>query len=342
MPEEIKVGNVVVKRGELKKGYIDGVELNNGLKVDIPVLVANGAEDGETLLLMSTEHGNEIAGIEVILQIMNAHVDPMKLSGVVIGIPVANPTGFMGNRGSSWVDNRDVFSVNADMPGGSSTATIAYNLWKEAVSKADIWISMHGNVDPDALPFTSINTSDPETKEKHMALAKAFGYTMISINNRPMPSNASPNYKTLAWRQNKVVKLTVETPYMRWFNEKYVSTGIRGCLNVMKLRGMIEGEIEPQPDDLPYFGLNNTQRGVIRPRRGGLVRIIKKPGEPLKEGDVVAEVFNLFGDVVEELKMPHDGYIWAYPCGEFSGSVGEMQTVNTGCVFAYTFTHEGD
>ena len=45
----MKVGNVLAKKGELKKGYIEGPYLNNGLRLDTPVLVANGAEDGKTL-----------------------------------------------------------------------------------------------------------------------------------------------------------------------------------------------------------------------------------------------------------------------------------------------------
>ena len=68
MPEILAVGDVVAKRGEFKKGYIKGIELNN-VSMDVPVLVMNGAEEGTTLLLTSTEHGIEIQGTWVILQV---------------------------------------------------------------------------------------------------------------------------------------------------------------------------------------------------------------------------------------------------------------------------------
>ena len=64
MPEIVKVGNVTASKGELKKGFINGVELINCESVNIPVLVMNGHADGPTLLLMSTQHGTEIQGIE--------------------------------------------------------------------------------------------------------------------------------------------------------------------------------------------------------------------------------------------------------------------------------------
>jgi predicted deacylase len=96
MPRILRVGNVVAKRGESKKGYIKGIELNN-VSMDVPVLVVNGVEDGTTLLLTSTEHGIEIQGSWVILQVMNK-LNPKKLRGAVIGIPVANPTAFFAAR----------------------------------------------------------------------------------------------------------------------------------------------------------------------------------------------------------------------------------------------------
>ena len=91
MPESLNVGTVTAKRGELKKGFIKGVELNTTTHIDIPVLVMNGVKDGPTLLMVSTQHGIEIQGIEVILKIMREKIDPKGLRGAIIGIPVENP-----------------------------------------------------------------------------------------------------------------------------------------------------------------------------------------------------------------------------------------------------------
>ncbi len=66
MPDKFNVGDLTVGRSELGKGIIKGVELNTGVSIDIPVLVMNGAKDGPTLVVTSTQHGIEIQGIEVI------------------------------------------------------------------------------------------------------------------------------------------------------------------------------------------------------------------------------------------------------------------------------------
>jgi len=42
------------------------------------------------------------------------------------------------------------------------------------------------------------------------------------------------------------------------------------------------------------------------------------------------------------VKMPVEGYVWAYPCGQSLGTSGGLQAVQTGANIAYAFTHERD
>jgi predicted deacylase len=104
---------------------------------------------------------------------------------------------------------------------------------------------------------------------------------------------------------------------------------------------MIDGEVEPQ-EGFPIVPGVNRFHGVIRTNRGGLIRFLKYPGEFIKKGEVFAEIYDLYGDVLEQVKMPVDGYTWAYPCGQVLGTSGGLQTVETGSNVAYAFTHEKD
>jgi len=106
--ESLKVGDVSVNRGEMKLGLIKGIELWDGTRVNIPIILVNGTRDGPVLLLMSTQHGDEIQGIEVIRQVTRVRVDPKKLKGSIIGIPVGNPLAFQHGLYTSWIDNADV------------------------------------------------------------------------------------------------------------------------------------------------------------------------------------------------------------------------------------------
>jgi hypothetical protein len=340
MPKRLKVGDVAVDRDEMKKGVIGGVELVNNVGIDIPVMAMNGAEDGPTLLLLqSTQHGIEIQGIEVIRRVMREELDPSKLRGSVIGIPVANPLAYMHHQYLSWIDNLDVGGVNADNPRGNTTERLACSLWTEAWSKADLVVNIHCNTRPDSLVYQWINVGNPATREKIVRMAEAFGVTTI-VSDSPSDEAAPPTLGNLASRKGIPVILE-ELIDGRWISEPSTGVGVRGVLNIMRTFDMIEGDIEPQRG-IPIVKGVNRSYGIVRANRGGLIRFFKKPGEFFRKGDVLAEIYDLYGDIVEEVPMPVDGYVWAYPCGSSLGTSGGLQAVQSGANIAYAFTHEKD
>jgi len=339
MPEKIRVGTVEVGRGEFGKGVIRGIELANCVSIDIPVMVMNGVEDGPTLLLMSTQHGIEIQGIEVIRRVMREIVKPEMLRGALIGIPVGNPLAFMHHKYLSWIDDLDVGAVRADNPMGNTTERLAYALWSEAWSKSNLIINIHCNTRPDSLIYQWINVGNPNTRDAVWRMAKVIGVTTI-VSEEPVPEWAPPTLGNLAYRNNIPVVL-FELIDGRWISEPSTSVGVRGVLNVMKEFGMIDGAIEPQEGITIIPGVNRFY-GILRANRGGIIRFLKKPGEFIRKGETVSQIYDLYGDIVEEVKMPVDGYIWAYPCGQSLGTSGGLQVVQTGANIGYVFTHEKD
>lgn len=336
MPEKLKVGDAVAERGELKKGVIKGVELVNTVAVDIPVLVMNGVEEGPTLLLISTEHGVEIQGIEVIRRVMREELSPGNLRGAVIGIPVANPLAFMHHLYCSWIDNLDVGEVRADKPEGNTTERLAHALWTEAWSKADMIVDIHCNTRPDSLIYQWINVGNPEPRERLERMAHAFGVTTIA-SDEPLGEEALPTFYNLVARK-AVPVLLAELTDGRCISEPSTSAGVRGILNIMKTFNMIDGEPVPQ-QGFPIVPGVHKFNSIIHANRGGIIRILKKPGELIRRGEVLAEIHDLYGDVIETVEMPMDGYVWAYPGAESFGTDG-IQAVNTGCYLAYFFTHD--
>jgi predicted deacylase len=108
--------------------------------------------------------------------------------------------------------------------------------------------------------------------------------------------------------------------------------GTRAVLNVMKLWKMIDGKVEKQPKEYVWGGGRVENGGTLKANRGGIIHFTRTPGEPLKKGDVVSKTYNPFGDLVEEIKFPFDGYIRAY-------AGGLHQSVMSGTTMAY-ITHD--
>ena len=343
MPDELKVGTATAKRGELQKGIIKGVELNTTTSIDIPVLVMNGQKDGPTLLMVSTQHGIEIQGAEVILRIMREKMSPRNLSGAIIGIPVENPLAFMHHQYLSWIDNLDLGGggsdspLTADKPNGNATERLAYVLWQEAWKQADMVLNIHCNTRPDSLFFTEINVGNSSTREKLEKMAEAFGVTNV-VESDPIPDDAPDTLANLAVK-NGIPDILIELIDGRWISEPSTTVGVRGILNIMKVFDMIDGKVEPQ-EEIPIIPGTCTWQEMVHANRGGLIRFLRTPGDFLKKGEVFAEIYDLYGDVLERVECPVDGYIWSYPCGETLGTSGSLQAVQTGAQIAHVFTSD--
>ena len=338
MVEVLKIGTAQAARGEIGTGVIRGVELSNGMWVDIPVILVNGMEDGTTLLITSTEHGTEIQGIEVIRQITRQCVDPKTLKGAIIALPVANPLAYMHHLYTSWIDNLDVYSVEAESrEDAPTTVLLANSIWENAYKNANIGINIHTNTLPDSLIFQFINVSQPETHPIIEKMANAFGVTSIyeGKEGKLLPEDAPSSLANLAQRHGIPV-LMIELIDGGRISEPSTTAGVRGILNIMKAFDMISGDIEPQ-SGFPIVKGECKYHNMVRCTRGGIIHPLKTPGEFIKKGEVIARTYNILGEEVEAPVMPIDGYIWAYPPGNQLGTSGGLQTVSSGDDVAYIF-----
>ena len=340
--ESLKIGNVSVNRGERKCGVITGIELCDGTRVDIPIIVVNGARDGPILLFASTAlHARsvETQGIEVIRQVTRVRVDAKKLQGSIVGIPVSNPLAFQHTLYSSSIDSGSMFRVSADRPEGSTTERLANALWEQAWSKADYVIDMYSRTPENSLIYQSLDLRPPETREKLEKMSAAFGVTTIEFYGNPPPKEGPPTIHNLAMNKGVPV-LLVELINRMGISKLCVETGVRGVLNVMKALEMIEGEVEKQRGIRVVPG-RNKYYGEVYSNRGGIIYPDKEPGERIKKGEVIARVLNIYGDLVESIKMPVDGYLWSLDTSyDALGSWTGVQAVHAGGAVAYIFVSE--
>jgi predicted deacylase len=158
-------------------------------------------------------------------------------------------------------------------------------------------------------------------------MAQATGLTVV-YSKKP---------GTLAWNEKPdkdykpVPSILIELIDARRITQESTELGTRAVLNVMKAWNMIDGEIDPQPEEHVWGGGWVEDGGVLRASRGGVIQFTKTPGELVEKGEVVAEIYNPYGETLEEIKFPHKGYIRSY-------TYPKHQAVNTGDIIAY-ITH---
>jgi len=319
----IKVGNVSAKTGERAFGAITVGEMADGTRVDIPVVIVSGEREGPTLLMVSTMHGIEDMGIEVIRRIVREEVEPKNLRGQLIAIPVANPLAFRLNTYATpqpmEIFNSNLATLFPGDPKGYITQRIAYAIFDQAVSKADYILDYHGNASC-ALPFVYYQKlGDVQLEKKTEEMAHVIGLTM-TYTKREVTNTLHTT--------SRIPTVTIEQQGgVRMISESSVEVGVRGGLNVMKWLEMIPGEREEQrgitiiKEPLEYYG-------HLCANHGGILHPEVKAGEKVQKGAIIARIFNLYGEVVEAVKMPVDGYLAHFGMvGKWSAGVSTGQEI---------------
>lgn len=319
----LEVAGISVPPGQRGFGKVACGELPDGTVISQPLIVVNGASDGPLLWLGAGLHGTEIPGMEVLRRITREAMDPKRLRGGILAAPLLNPFSFHQHQ---MLTPQDGYNLNRVFPGDGSML-LSHRLAAQIARLADpcdVCIDFHANPTP-AMQFSIIKHSgDDALWERSRGMARAFGITTIEM----IPTHERHRTGTFTDYVQEHGKpcLVLELIAWRRLDPVSLETGVRGTLNVMRHLGMLDGDIEPQRG-IPMID-GPLSRIELTANRGGIVHPLKDAGEAVKEGEIIAVVRDLWGDVVEDVRTPRDGWMLAWPL------LGN-QTVTTGDILAF-------
>jgi len=302
------IGDLNLEPGESGKGKLGTFYLSDGSAVNIPLMVVRGEKEGPVLWVSAAMHGQELSGIPVVWDILKKHSDPKTLRGTVVGAPLLNPFSF---NGRTYFTPEDGYNVNRVFPGdpnGLLTHRLA-NLIYESIKNVDYLIDFHCNVSS-AMYFSIVKqTPHEEAWVKSKQMAEAFGITNIEM----ILKHEAHRTGTMGDSAGELGKpiLIIELVPWRMIDPQAVRVGTRGVLNVMKSIGMIDGEIEPQ-DEIQVIN-KRLSRTELNPYRGGIVTEFVSVGDEIKNGQLIGQVVDAYGDPVEDIISPVDGWLLAWP-----------------------------
>jgi len=311
----ITVADLSCPAGHLTLGSILFGYERDGAEMRLPVLIANGVEEGPTVYIGALIHGDELSGAEVIRRVLREEVDPGILRGAVIAIPIQNPMAF---RTSSYHSLEDGLNANRIFP-GDPTETLTNRavavISEHAINQSDYVIDLHCNARHSVL-FNFVRTGSSPAARESERLSKVFGFTTVLSEAKQhgfgFEERLSGLMADYSLREGKPT-LTVElTPTHDW-EESSIDAGVRGVLNVLRDLDMLPGEVERQPQDLAIIEDVLGPQLRVTADRGGFVHPLLPVGEWVTEGQAVVAVRDPWGDVVQEIVSPADGYILAYP-----------------------------
>ena len=292
--DRFTIDNIEIKGGERLRINIDMGSIYDFTDVKMPVEIIRGKEDGPTIFVSSTIHGDEINGIEIVRQLLNRK-ELKKIRGTLIAIPIVNIFGF-NDRSRYLPDRRDLNRCFPGLKNGSLASQLADKFMQEIVLKSDFGIDLHtGAFHRRNHPQIRCDISDETTLD----LAKIFGAPVI-VN-----SNLRDGSLRASVAQENIPVILFEAGEALRFDEDNIKIGVEGILNVMSALGMIATKKNIQSKKT-FIARSSSW---LRAPKSGIHTPRKKLGQIVKKGEVIGEISNPFGDHKAAIKSHEDGMI---------------------------------
>ncbi|HEX6947131.1 MAG TPA: succinylglutamate desuccinylase/aspartoacylase family protein [Acidimicrobiia bacterium] len=309
------------------------------------VHVVNGSFPGPTLALLSTLHGGEWFSIPPLRDLISM-LEPDRLSGTVLCVPVANPPA-LGLTTRNMPDESDSPDLNRAFPGTHSWTSdqLAAVMVAEVLQRADALLDFH--VGPWGSAFRDILVGadfSSQVTERAMQLALAFGSPIVRkanvVSGFPGPRSAIG----YAGGVLGIPALGVEVGGAGFgpaLESKWRSETVDGVLAVMGELGMLEHRQSIRPRRQLVYSVsrrvNPSVGGILRSEVGG-----ESLGTEVDAGTVLGTVTSPYTlETLEELVAPVDGLLfymardypvnpgdWAFGIADVTA--GDVQWVESG------------
>lgn len=283
----LPVGAVTCLRMEMGVGSLSEPIL-------VPVMVARGAHSGPVLGITSAMHGNELNGIPVIHRLFK-EIDCSTLCGVIIAVPIVNVVGYQRcQRG--FIDGADLNRIMPGKKGGTPSQSFAHYLMTRVIKHMDYVLDLH------TASFGRVNSLYIRADMRHPSahrLAKLQAPQIIVHNTGPDGSLRG------ACAALGKTAITIEIGNPQVFHPQYVDIAYRGVLNTLSHLKMI-GQDAVLPHREPVVC---SRSFWIFTKTGGVLYVHPEVNEWCRKGSVIAEIYSVFGTLVDRILAPHDGIV---------------------------------
>jgi predicted deacylase len=302
-----EIAGTKVNQQEKKTGSIQMTELHDGTPVTISYHVINGAKPGPKLLVTAGHNGLNYNSIEAAR--MLCKLEPSKINGTLIVIPILNTPAFMLKSSRNAVEeNTDLFNVFPGNKEGNVTQKIAYTITNEFFPKIDYYVHlMNGQLGGPRIDQVVFYPCPDELLYKEVELATAFGSEYMSDAHNKLTDRLEKRPNTVACRMGvpSIMSIYGESNTLE---EKVVKRQYDGVLNVMKHYKMIPGKPNLPPGYTVYDTIN-----FPRAEKSGFVHIKVDMGDRVKKGKLLAEIYDEFYNLEEKIYSEANGVITKIP-----------------------------
>jgi len=291
--EPLQILGTEITPGTLQRLSWSATELFEGVPVSTPVLVLNGVAPGPTVCLTAAVHGDELNGIEMVRRVFH-DIEPSKLSGALIGVPIVNVQGF--RRGSRYLpDRRDLNRYFPGNPNGSAAARIAHSLFSDVIAHCDALVDLHtGSFERANLPQLRADLRNPDV----VTLTHGFGAMVV------LHSKSTVGTLRYAATMAGIPAVTVEAGGPSQLELAEVKHGVKGIETLLTTLGMTRRmRLWGDPEPVYY------RSSWVRADNGGILLSDVSLGSSVRKGDLLGSITDPMNNARTELRSPYAGRI---------------------------------
>ena len=318
--EEVKPGEVrrmalrvpmggLANRGEVMPGT------GTGDGYELPAILINGAKPGPTLLVTAGIHSGEFNGTPAVIRAAR-EIDPAMLSGRLILLPVVNTSGFWTHHPRTLPE--DGFNLNGQYPGdpeGTVGARLADFFVREIFPHADFILDLHGGSRGERMTPLVFFPTHAKVREAALSAAMALNIGFL------VESQATLGEYSYAAASLGIPGLLIERGDGYFTSPEWVEADRRDLYLLMDHLGMVAAPAGFRDETLPRRVFREAV--YLEADRDGLWLPAVDRDMPVKRGDLLGTMEDIFGEKLFELRAPCDGHVLyvytglAAPKGEF-------------------------
>lgn len=282
--------------------FLEITSAGSGEQIGIPLLIANGAKAGKTLVVFASVHGNELEGVQAIHDVFR-QLDTDQMSGRLIAIPTANLPAFRAVTRNSPIDGLNLARVFPGNKNGSVTERIAHYLSELIIPQADFFIDLHCAFT--ALMPRMVGYDASETEAAKVSKEAAFQLGFPVVWGHP---DLGPGRSLCVASELGIPWLYVESSSGCKVSSEELPYYVNALYSLLSYLKIINYKTTISSPDLHIFGSGDVDRTQTVNTAGFFVQSVKLL-DYVEKGQKIGEVRNVFGETVEEIFTEQAGYV---------------------------------